>query len=729
LKSGQVKSEQSSTERLGFARVARGERDLMPEESLADAADRWYRLQRVSERLAESLTPQQVLDAVLTEGLHAAEAKAGAIGIVTDDGETIELLAQRGYHTSVLTEWNRFPVAAELPMSQVARTGKPLFISSKDERNELFPILRGRGEEGHALAVLPLILEGRVIGVLGLSFGQDMNFSEGRRRMKVTLARQAAVALERTRLYEAERAARERLSFIAEASELLSSSMSYEQTLSRLAQLAVPTLADWCAIDMVGEGGKIERLAVAHEHPEKVRWAKELQERYQPHADDPHGVAHVIRTGQPEFFPEIPAEVLDDAVGEDEELPPIVTELGIHSSICVPLNARGRILGALTLIAGESHGAYTKDDMALALELARRAGILVDNARLFREAERGANAARALDYVADGVVLLDRDGIVRHWNPAAARITGIPDEDVLGRRVEAFFPAWQSLVAHVPLVRPGEAPARPATIPLAIRGRELWVSASGVDFGEGTVYALSDVTGEQSLETARSEFVTTASHELRTPLAAVYGAIRTLRRDDLELGEKDEAAFLEMIEAETARLSELVDQILVAGQLDAQAIELELDEFDPADIASSVIESASLHLPDGISLHLDAGNGSRQIVCDENKLRQVLSNLVDNAIKYSPAGGQVEIRLGSENGECLIEVADEGLGIPSDEVERIFEKFYRLDPEQRRGVGGSGLGLYICRELVERMNGRIEVDSEPGKGSRFTVALPAPSFE
>jgi two-component system phosphate regulon sensor histidine kinase PhoR len=276
----------------------------------------------------------------------------------------------------------------------------------------------------------------------------------------------------------------------------------------------------------------------------------------------------------------------------------------------------------------------------------------------------------------------------------------------------------------VALGGPGEQAARPVTVPLMIQGRELWVSASGVDFGEGSVYALRDVTDEHALETARAEFVATASHELRTPLAAVYGAIRTVRRADLDLSDQEHAAFLEMIEAETARLSKLVDQILLAGQLDAGAVNIELQECDPADLAASVIESASLHLPEGISLELRA-NGLRRIVCDENKLRQVLTNLVDNAIKYSPDGGSVEIRLASRDGECWIEVADEGLGIPNSELERIFEKFYRLDPQQTLGIGGSGLGLYICRELVERMNGRLEVDSEPGKGSRFTVALPA----
>ena len=136
-----------------------------------------------------------------------------------------------------------------------------------------------------------------------------------------------------------------------------------------------------------------------------------------------------------------------------------------------------------------------------------------------------------------------------------------------------------------------------------------------------------------------------------------------------------------------------------------------------------MIESAAMHLPQSISLDLDADR-AQPIRCDEHKLRQVLVNLVDNAVKYSPEGGRVELRVRSANGSCLIEVADEGLGIPPEERERIFEKFYRLDPQQTQGVGGSGLGLYISRELVERMDGRLRVESEPGKGSRFTVELP-----
>jgi PAS domain S-box-containing protein len=693
-------------------------------EALADAADQASRLQRVTERLAGALTPQHVLDVILTEGLRAAEARAGAIGLLGDDGESIDLLAQSGYKGPIFEKYGHFSVDADLPMSYVVRTGEPLFLESREERNRLFPNLEGEGGDGHAIAVLPLALEGRLLGAIALSFGDNMRFSQERRQMKITLARQAAQALERARLYAAEQSARQRLSFIAEASELLASSLDYEQTLRRVAQLAVPRLADWCAIDMVGPDGEIQRLAVAHEDPDKVKWAYELQERYPPDPDAPHGVSEVIRSGKAEFLAELPPELIEDAVGEDEELRQIIDELGLRSVITVPLNARGRTLGAVSLIAAEKHPPFTQEDFDLALELARRAGVSVDNSRLFQEAEKGANAARALAYVADGVVLLDRAGFVRHWNPAAALITGVDEEEALGRRIEAVIPAWELLSAHVPLVEPGDALARPVTVPLTIQGRELWLSASGVDFGEGTVYALRDVTAEQALEKTRSDFVATASHELRTPLAAIYGAVRTLRRDDLVLDESDESTFLEIIEAESMRLAQIVDQILVAGQIDADAIDFEMETVDPAVLAQGVVESAALHLPDGISLRIEKTR-TPPILCDVNKLRQVLVNLVDNAIKYSPEGGDVEIKLDAVNGECLIEVVDEGLGIPSSERERIFEKFYRLDPQQTRGVGGSGLGLYICRELVERMNGRLEVESEPGRGSRFTVRLPA----
>jgi signal transduction histidine kinase len=688
----------------------------------SEAADRARRLQRVAELLAEAVTPQEVLDSILTEGVKAAEARAGAIGVLAPDGASVELLAQRGYDASSMTGWASFPLEAEVPMSEVIRTGEPIFLASVKERNERYPALSDQAQQSHALVVVPLAVEGRVFGAMSLSFDRDVFFEPERRAMKLTLARQAAQALARSRLYAAEQDLRKRMTFLAEASEVLASSLDYSHTLTQVAQLSVPGLADWCAIDMVGPTGEIERLAVAHEDPEKVRWAYELQDRYPPDPDAPTGVPQVLRTGEPDFYPAIPQELLDEAIGDDEELRRIIDELGIKSTICVPLIARGRTLGALTLIAAETHPPYTHADLEQAVELARRSALAVDNARLYREAERGADAARALAYVGDGVVLLDTAGRVLHWNRAAAAITNVAEQDAVDRLVGDVVPTWDVLTSQVTPVPPGGA-ARPVTVPIVLGGRERWVSVSGVDFGDGTVYALQDVTEEHALEKTRSDFVATASHELRTPLAAVYGAVRTLRRDDVELSEADRNQFLEMIESEATRLAKIVDQILLAGQLDANAVELNVTECDLEQVAAGVIESAAVHVPQSISLGLSV-DGAAPIRCDENKLRQVLVNLVDNAVKYSPQGGRVELRVRSVNGSCQIEVADEGLGIPPDEHERIFEKFYRLDPQQTQGVGGSGLGLYICRELVERMNGRLNVESEPGKGSRFTVELP-----
>jgi signal transduction histidine kinase len=218
--------------------------------------------------------------------------------------------------------------------------------------------------------------------------------------------------------------------------------------------------------------------------------------------------------------------------------------------------------------------------------------------------------------------------------------------------------------------------------------------------------------------------VATASHELRTPLAAVYGAVKTLRRDDLDLDDSMTDTFLAMIESETERLTAIVNQILLAGQLESGRVSLDEHECDLQELGEGVLAAARVTAPDSVEFEVEAKNGLSPLRCDVDKLRQVIVNLVQNAVKYSPDGGRVTVALASENGRARIEVRDRGLGIPESEQARVFEKFTRLDPSLSRGVGGTGLGLYITRELVERMGGAIGVDSTPGAGSTFAVELP-----
>jgi PAS domain S-box-containing protein len=355
--------------------------------------------------------------------------------------------------------------------------------------------------------------------------------------------------------------------------------------------------------------------------------------------------------------------------------------------------------------------------IALLIYLPEHLRLLYDRERQARRlAERGDRASRALTHVADAVVLIDGDEVVRYWNPAATKVTGLPEEAALNRPAHDVLPNLAAIDAAL-------AGGAGTVVPLRAGGQESWLAARETRFAEGRVLVLRDVTAEHQLERARSEFLATASHELRTPLAAVYGAVRTLRRPDRPHDPELSARLLLVIEEEAERLAAIVEQILVSAQLDRDEVRLNRRISDVSELCESVVASARLRTSTSTEIELEAPEGVL-VDCDPDRLRQVLVNLIDNAVKYSPSGGSVRIRLAERNGVVRIEVADEGLGIARDAQSRIFEKFYRVDPDMLAGVGGSGLGLYISRELIRRMDGTITVRSNLGSGSTFVVELP-----
>ena len=335
--------------------------------------------------------------------------------------------------------------------------------------------------------------------------------------------------------------------------------------------------------------------------------------------------------------------------------------------------------------------------------------------------------ARVLQHVDRGVFLVDDAGILRYWNPAAQAVTGLDAVDLVGRPANDVLPGWEAISPGVPVAaEPGPGSVAAKTLPLEIDGRELWVSISGVKFEDGVVYAFRNLTEERALDELKSDFIATVSHELRTPLAAIYGCARTLLRPDLELAQEDRARLLDVVAQESERLTRIVGDILLANQIDANRLRLKQQEVDVAAVVRETVDEvrAALNGDEGISLELASPEAVAPVRGDEDKLRQILLNLIDNAVKYSPGGGRVEVSVQERDGGLRIAVRDEGLGIPHDEQQRIFGKFYRVDPQQTRGVGGTGLGLYICRELVRRMDGRVAVTSREGEGSTFVVDLP-----
>jgi PAS domain S-box-containing protein len=684
----------------------------------------------VAQILAESPSLDDAAARILQALCESLECDVGTLWLVAEDDESVRC-AEVWHSPSLeigrfasLSHRLAFPRGVSLP-GRVWSTKRPAWVADVTQEPN-FARSEAAAEIGLRTAfACPIMLGDRVLGAIELFHchvepadahllrslavvgGQIGHFID---RKEAEQDRIRGLAREHVARAEAE-AAQRRFRFLAEASALLTSSLDYETTLGRVADLAVPYLADWCVVNLVADG-ELRRIAVAQQASTGAGWVQRLD------ADAALGPAAVVGTGEPQIVP----SVGEEQDGEQEHVQKL-RELGLRSYMCVPIKARGRALGALSFATAESGRRYGEGDLNLAEELARRAATSVDNARLFREVQERAQAANVLTHVGDGVFMLDRDSVIRLWNPAAEAITGLRRADVVTRRAGDAIPQWESLAAEVPVVGSPRAAVRPHTVHLELPDRELWLSMSGVGFDEGIVYAFRDLTEERALEKMKTDFVSTISHELRTPLAAIYGSGKTLSRDDLTLSDDRRTALLDVIVDESNRLARIVEDVLLASRLDAGVLQVAIETCDSAEIVNSLAVSRRIHAPPNIEIVVTPHPPVR-VTADANRLLQVLRNLVDNAIKYSPNGGRVEIAVQQADGRVQFRITDEGIGIPPGERERIFEKFYRLDPELTRGVGGTGLGLYICRQLVHHMDGQIWIEAADGKGSVFVVELP-----
>jgi len=511
-------------------------------------------------------------------------------------------------------------------------------------------------------------------------------------------------------------------SFLGAVGEALGASLDYRVTLASVAERAVPRFADWCAVDVL-EGDEVRQLAIAHADAQKAEVVAEIRRRF----GLPEASGAVIRTGEPALVPEVDDRLLESWAADETQLAAL-RELGLRSFLCVPIAVRGSVLGAISVCSTDSDRSFDGSDLRVLGEVARRAGLAAENALLYREAEERAQASRALATIADGVLLLDGDGVIRLWNPAAAAITGLRADDVVGRPVAEAIPGWNGVAARIPTGKaPGLVPAE--TIPLELGGTERWLSIAGVAFEDGIVFTFRDLTDDRVLEELRRDLVATVSHELRTPLAAIYGSALTLQRPDVGSDADLRDQLLAVVASESGRLAQIVNDLLLASQLDAGTLGTSPMSCNAREIAQQVVTSARTHLPNGVGIELTASKRVPRVRADPGQLRQILANLVENGIKYSPAGGTVRLQLEPQDGKLQISVSDDGIGIAASEQRRIFEKFYRVDPNMEQGIGGTGLGLYISRELVRRVGGRIRVESTPGRGSTFTVEIPLASAD
>ncbi len=453
-----------------------------------------------------------------------------------------------------------------------------------------------------SLMAVPLRIGADMSGTLVAYYRKPHHFSEVEIETARALGNLVSAAITTAELYDAQRRSRERSDLLAEATAVLAGSLDYHETLRRIAQLAVPHIADWCAVDLEDEDGRAERVALAHGDAFKTEKARQIR----IHED--------LRTGAPILVSEVTDAMLEARERSPEHLADL-RELGVRSYMSVPLRAHNRTLGVLSFVAGESGRRYDALDLQFAQDLASRAAMAVENARAYEE---------------------------------------------------------------------------------TLRANRL-----------------------------KDEFLATLSHELRTPLNAILGYARMLKSGMVSPVRLPRA--IEIIHKNAVALTKIVEDVLDVSRIVSGKLRLQTQTLDLAPVVAASVETVQPAAEaKGIALHAAMEPGPAQVIGDPDRLQQVMWNILSNAVKFTPNGGTVTVRLEPADGHVDIVVADTGLGIAPEFLPHIFERFRQGDSRFAREFGGLGLGLAIARHIVEMHGGTIQASSEGlGKGSMFRVRLPA----
>jgi PAS domain S-box-containing protein len=421
------------------------------------------------------------------------------------------------------------------------------------------------------------------------------------------------------------------------------------------------------------------------------------------------------------------------------------TGLPVGSVLYVPMAHRGKLVGIIEAVRAQGDPPFEQRHLQLLEALAAEAAVALENVTLYEKlsgrvelANRKLLAAyqelkqerdrisAIVSNMADGVILTDARKRLAFVNPAAARMFGIDAEAAEGKPAAEALPYPEllqqldeqpSAAARVPRIK--LADPRPITLsPRTVR-------LSHDDGGRtGAITVISDITLLEELSEMKNEFISIVSHELRTPLTSIMGFAQTLRGDVGIVGEEERSEFLGIIEQESNRLLVMINDLLDVTRMEAgRPLPLSPAQVDLRELSEHVVRFQSVTTSAHRFLFEFPEEGA-SIVADPDKVEQILTNLVSNAIKYSPQGGDVVVGAHSQDAEYVIYVRDQGLGMTQEQVGQLFGRYQRIERDAIKGIRGTGLGLYLVRALVEAHGGRVWVDSEPGKGSTFSFALP-----
>jgi len=383
-------------------------------------------------------------------------------------------------------------------------------------------------------------------------------------------------------------------------------------------------------------------------------------------------------------------------------------------------------------------GEFSRDDRRVLQSFAEQAAIAVNNARLYEQLGQEKRRLDAIvEFSADGVVIMDGAHRIQKFNQTMSNLTGTLAQDAIGQRFEdvvqlvkkregttleeAEAGGWPLVGTSHPLLVEGELKRSDGSLVSAE------IAYVGLFDREGhlanIIANVHDLTRFRLADEMKNTFISAVSHELKTPVALIKGYASTLRRSDANWDENVMRDSLMVIEEESDRLAELIENLLDASRAQAGHFKLTPVELDIDDLVVRVTRKLAPQTKSH-KIIADVRPDMPLVFADEARVTQVLSNLIGNAIKYSPEASEVRITARATPGEVIVTVADQGPGIPAKEQALIFERFYRSEGAIRRGTPGTGLGLYLTKAIVESHGGRIWVESDGKKGSRFSFSLP-----
>jgi len=682
------------------------------------------RLQSELEERVKELTTlygsnvERVLNRIVEAAVAVTGSDAGYLFLV--DKQTNEL-----YQHAALNLGEQFATGFRLRIEDsiagsVVRTGQPVMYNYLED-SQRFKVKTGYLAK--SLLNVPLRVKDEVIGVLGVDNQHSSKiFSRTDLDTLISLADYAAIAIENASLYDrTDRALTRRLqelSIMQEVARDLNGVLDMDRVASLVLRHALRmTSAEAGLIGLRVEGG--------------LDWTSQgyLTPALTGTAWEPKWDAGIIGRATSSSKPVLVGDVLADRDGE-HSLPQT------RSQLVVPILRGERMLGVIDV---ESSGinAFTEDDRRFLLGVADHAAVAIENTRLF-EMVLGEQwkIKLILQSIADGVYTVDRGLHILTYNPAAERITGWKEAEVRGkscstvfRDVDADGPGHQIALIEQAL-ESGQPVSSGSGEPAVLHrdGREMFLASSAAPLLNregrvvGAVVAFRDVSTEREFDRLKSDFVSLVSHELRSPLTNINASVELMLNSSLDQDLSQE--MLQIVYTQSQQLIRLVEDILDVSQIEAGQIRVRQEPITLLPIVRQIIRTFQ-EKTDRHQLMLRAPDAVPFVMADRSKLEMVLNNLVENAINYSPDGGRVMVEIvDPANGEIVVNVIDEGIGIPQEHRDKIFDRFYRVDTGDDRKIYGHGLGLHLSKRLVELQGGRIWVQSKVGQGSCLSFSLP-----